>query len=158
MAGPHLLLFSFFSLRLLLSDFILLLLSLPFLSFFSNFLCLVFFLSSIRFVYEGAVDDNARSSDRSLYRRHSLSFPVVGHIERYCYRLDGQRLSMIHLAGDLLKIREICNGRMCDTAAGPWIMRSRHWVEAVQPIHYFISVRQTVRMSVDLKKLGTSDT
>lgn len=34
---------------------------------------------------------------------------------------------MIHLGQDVLKIGNVCTGRMRDTAIGAWIKQWRHW-------------------------------
>lgn len=96
---------------------------------------------------EGAADDNWRSGDQCHDCHDRPSFSVVEYIEWYSERLDGQRFSMMILAGDIREIRDVCTERMREPPLVPLIRDGYTRLNAVRPTPCVISARRTVCMS-----------
>lgn len=56
---------------------------------------------SIQFEDKVVTGNKVRCGNRSRDGRDPPPFPVAEYIELYGYRLDGQRFSAMHLAGDV---------------------------------------------------------
>lgn len=76
-------------------------------------------IESFKFEDEGPAGDNAGVGHPSHDGHDSLPLPIVEYIERYSDRLDGQRFSAMHFAGDVLGICYVHTARMSDTSVGP---------------------------------------